>query len=80
MMDSHKGKTVRSAGAKPIFLPNYSTDLNPIEQVFAKLKHLLHKAAARTLDAVCEAIGQLLGPYTPDDCKNYFRHAGYEPT
>ena len=75
MMDSHKGKAVRSAGAKPIFLPNYSTDLNPIEQVFAKLKHLLHKAAARTLDAVCEA-----RPYTPDDCKNYFRHAGYEPT
>jgi hypothetical protein len=59
MMDSHKGKAVRSAGAKPIFLPKYSTDLNPIEQVFAKLKHLLHKAAARALDAVCEAIGQL---------------------
>jgi transposase len=60
-LGSHKGKAVRalirSAGAKLFFLPKYSPDLNPIEQVFAKLKHLLRKAAARTIENVCAAIG-----------------------
>ena len=83
-LSSHKGKAVRqcirAAGAKLIFLPKYSPDLNPIEQVFAKLKHLLRKAAARTLETVCAAIGQLLGTFTPDECANYFRNAGYELT
>ncbi len=63
-LGSHKGKAVRalirSAGAKLFFLPKYSPDLNPIEQVFAKLKHLLRKAAARTVEAICIAVGQLL--------------------
>ena len=80
-LGSHKGKAVRrlirSAGAKLIFLPKYSPDLNPIEQVFAKLKHLLRKAAARTLEAICTAIGQSLKAFTPDECANYFRNAGY---
>jgi putative transposase len=80
-LGSHKGKAVRrlirSAGAKLIFLPKYSPDLNPIEQVFAKLKHLLRKAAARTLQATCTAIGQSLTAFTPDECANYFRNAGY---
>ena len=83
-LGSHKGKAVRqairSAGAKLIFLPKYSPDLNPIEQVFAKLKHLLRKAAARTLEAVCAAIGQLLDAFTPQECANYFKNAGYDPT
>ena len=83
-LGSHKGKAVRRlircAGAKLIFLPKYSPDLNPIEQVFAKLKHQLRKAAARTVDAVCAAIGQLLGGFTPGECANYFRNAGYELT
>ena len=83
-LGSHKGKAVRrfirSAGAKLIFLPKYSPDLNPIEQVFAKLKHLLRKAAARTLDALCAAIGQLLGAFTPAECANYFQNAGYALT
>jgi transposase len=83
-LGSHKGKAVRqairSAGAKLIFLPKYSPDLNPIEQVFAKLKHLLRKAAARTLEAVCVAIGQLLDAFTPQECANYFKNAGYDPT
>ena len=61
-LGSHRSKAVRqlirSAGAKLFFLPKYSPDLNPIEQVFAKLKHLLRKAAARTVDAVCAAIGE----------------------
>jgi DDE superfamily endonuclease len=59
---------IRSAGAKLFFLPKYSPDLNPIEQVFAKLKHLLRKAAARTLEAVVAAIRELLDAYTAPEC------------
>src|SRR4051812_25150762 len=55
----------------------YSPDLNPIEQVFAKLKHLLRKAAARTVDAVCAAIGELLDAFTPEECANYLKNSGY---
>jgi transposase len=80
-LGSHKGKAVRqlirSVGAKLFFLPKYSPDLNPIEQVFAKLKHLLRKAAARTVEAVCAAIGQALGAFTPQECANYFVNSGY---
>jgi transposase len=80
-LGSHKGKAVRrlirSIGAKLIFLPKYSPDLNPIEQVFAKLKHLLRKAAARTVEAISTAIGQLLRSYTPTECANYFKNSGY---
>ena len=76
-LGSHKGKAVRhairTAGAKLFFLPPYSPDLNPIEQVFAKLKTLLRKAAARTVDAISTAIGQLLDQFTPQECANYFR-------
>ncbi len=83
-LGSHKGKAVRQAirsvGAKLFFLPKYSPDLNPIEQLFAKLKHLLRKAAARTLEAVCSAIGQLLDSFTPQECANYFKNSGYELT
>jgi transposase len=83
-LGSHKGKAVRqlirSAGAKLFFLPKYSPDLNPIEQVFAKLKHLLRKAAARTVETVCAAIGELLGTFTARECANYFRNSGYAPT
>lgn len=80
-LGSHKSKAVRrlicSAGAKLFFLPKYSPDLNPIEQVFAKLKHLLRKAAARTVEAVCAAIGEALGAFTREECANYFANAGY---
>jgi transposase len=80
-LGSHKSKRVRAAirkaGAHLIFLPKYSPDLNPIEQVFAKLKHLLRKAAARTVETVCAAIGTLLGTFTSDECANYFKNAGY---
>src|ERR1700674_5869202 len=66
-LGSHKGKAIRqlirAAGAKLIFLPKYSPDLNPIEQVFAKLKHLLRKLAARSVEALYTAIGQLLGAF-----------------
>src|SRR5262245_20530792 len=56
----------------------YSPDLNPIEQVFAKLKHLLRKLAARTVDAVCAAIGEVLTAFTSDECANYLKNAGYQ--
>ena len=80
-LGSHKGKAVRelirSAGAKLFFLPKYSPDLNPIEQVFAKLKHLLRKAAARTVDTICAAIGEVLTAFTPEECANYLKNSGY---
>ena len=80
-LGSHKGAAVRRAirktGAKLIFLPKYSPDLNPIEQVFAKLKALLRKAEARTVDAICSAIGQLLKSFTPEECANYLKNSGY---
>ena len=79
-LGSHKGKIVRqlirSAGAKLLFLPKYSPDLNPIEQVFAKIKHLLRKTAARTAEAVCAAIGQALKAFTPEECGNYLANSG----
>jgi len=81
-LGSHKGKAVRalirSAGAKLFFLPKYSPDLNPIEQVFAKLKHLLRKTAARTVEAICIAVGQLLGTFSAEECANYFSNSGYQ--
>ena len=60
-----------------VYPPPYSPDLNPIEQLFAKLKALLRKAAARTISTLWAAIGVLLESFEPDECANYFRHAGY---
>lgn len=83
-LGSHKGQAVRrairAAGAKLLFLPPYSPDLNPIEQVFAKLKHLLRQAAERTLDATWRRIGHLLDRFTPAECANYLTNAGYAST
>ncbi len=83
-LGSHKGKDVRkairSARAKLFFLPKYSPDLNPIEQVFSKLKHLLRNAQARNPETIYQVIGQLLDAYTPQECANYFSNAGYKPT
>jgi len=80
-LGSHKGRAVRAAiksvGARLLFLPAYSPDLNPIEQVFAKLKHLLRKAKERTANATCNRIGSLLQCFTPTECSNYFVNAGY---
>jgi transposase len=80
-LGSHKGeavrKAIRAAGARLLFLPPYSPDLNPIEQVFAKLKTLLRKAAERTVEAVWKCIGALLDRFTPDECANYFANSGY---
>jgi transposase len=83
-LGSHRGKAlrraIRSVGAKLFFLPKYSPDLNPIAQFFAKLKHWLRHAAKRTPDAVCNAIGHILGAVTSAECHNYFLNAGYDPT
>jgi transposase len=80
-LGSHRGKRVRrairQAGAKLIFLPKYSPDLNPIEQVFAKLKHLLRKTQARSYDALLNASDQLLHAFSPDECAAYLRNSGY---
>lgn len=80
-LGSHKGKTVRAAirnaGAHMIFLPPYSPDLNPIEQLFAKVKHLLREAATRTQDALMEAIAHILNSLTPNECANYLVNSGY---
>ena len=83
-LGSHKGKVVRAAiraaGARLLFLPKYSPDLNPIEQFFSKLKHWLRKAAARSFDTVCQAIGTILATITNTECSNYFKNAGYGAT
>jgi transposase len=80
-LGSHKGRAVRAAiraaKAKLFFLPAYSPDLNPIEQAFAKMKTLLRKADARTIDETWRTIGALLDRFTPKECANYFRNAGY---
>jgi transposase len=80
-LGSHKGKpirrAIRAAGAKLFFLPPYSPDLNPIEQVFAKLKTLLRKADERSIEATWRCIGNLLNRFTPAECANYLRNAGY---
>jgi transposase len=72
-------EAVKRAGAKLLFLPPYSPDFNPIENAFAKLKALLRKAAARTINDLWTAIGTSLAAFTPVECKNYFQAAGYDP-
>ena len=78
---SHKSQAVRAAiraaGAHLLFLPPYSPDLNPIEQVFAKLKHLLRKAAERTVEATWRRIGKLLNQFSSTECANYLVNSGY---
>jgi transposase len=70
-------QAIAAAGASILYLPPYSPDLNPIEQLFAKLKALLRKAAARTRDALWATIGRLLEAYPPVECTNYLSHCGY---
>ena len=82
-LSAHKVDGVReaieAAGAMLLYLPPYSPDFNPIEQLFAKLKALLRKAAERSVDALWNRIGNLLDAFTSDECANYFRNAGYAP-
>lgn len=80
-LGSHKARAVRNAikaaGAHLMFLPPYSPDLNPIEQVFAKLKHMMRKAAERTFENTWRRAGALLDLFSPDECQNYLSNAGY---
>jgi transposase len=80
-LSSHKGKAIRrairEAGAKLIFLPPYSPDLNPIEQVFAKLKHLIRAAEPRDVEATWRKVGKLLDLFSTQECANYFKNSGY---
>jgi transposase len=80
-LSSHKVPGVReaieAAGARLLYLPPYSPDFNPIEQLFAKLKALLRKAAERSVDGLWNRIACLLGTFSPEECTNYFRNAGY---
>lgn len=81
-LGSHKGKAVRQAirqaGAKLLFLPKYSPDLNPVEQLFSKLKHWLREARARSLDEVIAASKLILEKITPHQCASLFVNSGYD--
>ncbi len=80
-LGSHKGKAVRQAirdaDAHLLFLPAYSPDLNPIEQLFSKLKHWLRRQQARTYEALCAAIANTLDTLSPTECANYIQNSGY---
>jgi len=80
-LSSHKvagvREAVRSVGARIRYLPPYSPDLNPIENMFAKLKHLIRKSGERLVDSLWQTIGRLFDLFPADECKNYIRHAGY---
>ena len=83
-LGSHKSRKVRQAirgvGARLLFLPPYSPDLNPIEQVFAKLKHLMRKAQERSPEATWKRAGSLLDEFSPNECANYLVNSGYAST
>ena len=70
-------QAIEGAGARLCYLPPYFPDFNPIEQAFAKLKALLRKAAERTIDALWDRIGEILDQFSPQECQNFFRNAGY---
>lgn len=80
-LGSHKADAIRkniaAAGARLLFLPPYSPDLNPIEQAFSKLKHHLRKAKERTVEATWQRIGAILQTFSPAECRNFFLNAGY---
>lgn len=80
-LGSHKVAGVREViqarGASILYLPSYSPDLNPIEQLFAKLKTLIRGLAPRTREALLRAIGSIIDQISPIECANYLAHAGY---
>jgi transposase len=83
-LSCHTQKAVRealeAAGCTVLYQPPYSPEFNPIELAFSKLKRLLRKEAARTVEALWQALGRLLDEFGPDECRNYFRHRGYAAT
>ena len=82
-LPAHKAAGIRdaieAAGASLLYLPPYSPDFNPIENAFAKLKALLRARAERTIAALWDTVGSLIELYTPTECANYFKAAGYDP-
>jgi transposase len=83
-LGAHRPKRIRELieqrGCELLYLPAYSPDYNPIEEAFAEIKNLLRKAAARTKEALVEAIGAALCAITAEDVRGFFEHAGYRPT
>ena len=83
-LGSHTGDKIQRAieahGARLLFLPKYSPDLNPIENAFAKVKAALRTAAERSTEALWNRIGEIIHTYTPRECANYVRAAGYDPS
>ncbi len=83
-LSAHKGERVREIieerGCELLYLPPYSSDLNPIEEAFAKLKALLRKTGARTREALVEAMGRALDAISADDARGFFGHRGYRAT
>jgi transposase len=83
-LSAHRPKRIRELieqqGCELVYLPAYSPDYNPIEEAFAKIKNLLRKAAARSKEALVEAIGAALSAITAEDVRGFFEHAGYRPT
>lgn len=82
-LPAHRVKGIKAAierkGARLLYLPPYSPDFNPIEQAFAKFKACLRKAAARTVDDLWAAIGEIIKTFSEAECKNYFVNCGYDP-
>ena len=80
-LSSHKAagvqEEIESAGATVLYLPPYSPDFNPIENMWSKLKAHLRSAAARTFDEICDAVGEGLKTITATDCQGYFQNCGY---
>ena len=74
------GELIEQRGCELLYLPAYSPDYNPIEEAFAKIKNLLRKAAARSKEALVEAIGVALSAVSAQDARGFFEHAGYHPT
>jgi len=83
-LGSHKAKAVRTAirraGARLLFLPPYSPDLNPIEQAIAKIKHMMRKAQQRTFEACWAKVGQIVSSFSKEECANYIANSGYAST
>jgi transposase len=82
-LGAHRTQKVRELieerGADLVLLPSYSPDLNPIEEAFSKIKHLVRKEGARVREVLLEAIGVALAAITPEDAAGWFAHAGYWP-
>ena len=80
-LSSHKvvgvEKAIASVGAQVLYLPPYSPDLTPIEQVFSKLKTMLRKFKRRTMEALWNQLGERCDVFSPNECKNYYKNSGY---